>query len=177
MTPLFVCHANASRSMLAAYLYEHLCGAPGLSAGVYVGELPAPTSVALLALWGIDASAHRPTQLTRGLCDRADALFVMGPHYVRRILMDYGGGLADKTYLFADPFTRPSGLDNGEYQVNDPGFDPRPLWQIVPDYAWMRERVLAIRLAMLGQSPRRLIPAAEYLDVLSSVEPVVSSRV
>lgn len=34
--------------------------------------------------------------------------------------------------------TRPSGLDNGEYQVNDPGFDPRPLWQIVPDYAWMQ---------------------------------------
>jgi hypothetical protein len=157
MTPLFVCHANASRSMLAAYLYQHLCGAPALSAGVYVGELAAPTSVALLALWGIDASAHRPTQLTRGLW---------------RILMDYGGDLADKTYLFADPFTRPSGLDNGEYQVNDPGFDPRPLWQIVPDYAWMRERVLAIRLAMLGQSPWRLIPAAEYLDVLSSVEPV-----
>jgi hypothetical protein len=85
--------------------------------------------------------------------------------------MDYGGDLADKTYLFADPFTRPSGFDNGEYRVNDPGFDPRPLWQMVPDYAWMRERVLAIRLAMLGQSPRRLIPAAEYLDVLSSVEP------
>jgi Helicase associated domain len=70
--------------------------------------------------------------------------------------------------LFADPFSRPSELGNGEYQVNDPGFDPRPLWQIVPDYTWMRERVLAIRLAMLGQSTRRLIPAAEYLDVLSS---------
>jgi len=37
MTPLFVCHANASRSMLAAYLYQHLCAAPALSAGVYAG--------------------------------------------------------------------------------------------------------------------------------------------
>ena len=175
MTPLFVCHANASRSMLAAYLYQHLCGAQALSAGVYVGELPAPISVALLAHWSIDASAHRPTQLTRSLCDRADALFVMGPHYIQRVLMDYGGNLADKTYLFADPFTPPSGFGNGEYQVNDPGFDPRPIWQIVPDYAWMREQVLAIRLALMGLSPRRLLASAVYLDVLSSVEPVVSS--
>jgi Low molecular weight phosphotyrosine protein phosphatase len=172
MTPLFACHANASRSMLAAYLYRHLCGAPALSAGVYAGELLAPRSVALLAHWGIDATAHRPAQLTRSLCDRADALFVMGPLYVRRILAGYGDDLACKTYLFADPFTRPSALGNGQYLVNDPGFDARPVWQMVPDYAWMRERVLAIRLALLGQSPRRLVPAAEYLDVLSSVEPV-----
>jgi len=74
MTPLFVCHANASRSMLAAYLYQHLCGATALYAGVYVGALPAPTSVALLARWGIDASAHRPPP-NRSLCDREDTTY------------------------------------------------------------------------------------------------------
>lgn len=37
--PLFVCHANCSRSVLASYLYRDLCpGAPVLSAGLERGE-------------------------------------------------------------------------------------------------------------------------------------------
>src|ERR1019366_6221550 len=36
---LFVCHANCCRSVLACYLYRHLCNkAPALSAGLEVGE-------------------------------------------------------------------------------------------------------------------------------------------
>ena len=39
-TPLFVCHANCCRSVLARYLYEHLCaGAPALGAGVAAGDV------------------------------------------------------------------------------------------------------------------------------------------
>lgn len=37
--PLFVCHANCCRSVLASYLYRHLCGeASVLSAGFEPGE-------------------------------------------------------------------------------------------------------------------------------------------
>ena len=37
--PLFVCHANCARSVLAYYLYRHLChGAPALSAGLQGGD-------------------------------------------------------------------------------------------------------------------------------------------
>ena len=37
--PLFVCHANCCRSVLACYLYRHLCDrAPALSAGLEAGE-------------------------------------------------------------------------------------------------------------------------------------------
>jgi protein-tyrosine-phosphatase len=39
--PLFVCHANCSRSMIAAYLFRDIVRAPALSAGMEVGERPA----------------------------------------------------------------------------------------------------------------------------------------
>lgn len=171
--PLFVCHANCSRSVLAHCLYLHLTGSPALSAGLIPGSVPAPRAVALLRHWGITgAERHRATQLTRELCDQAGAIFTMGPLYTRRLLLDYGWDLAKKTFLFADPFTPPVEFRNGEYIVSDPGFDDRPLWQVAPDYAWFRERVLAIRLAMLGYGPRRLIPAEDYLGVLAQVEPL-----
>ena len=32
---------------------------------------------------------------------------VMGPSYLHRMVWEYGEDLADKSYLFADPFSRP----------------------------------------------------------------------
>lgn len=158
--------------MVAEHLYRHLCGAPALSAGIIVGDVPAPRSLALLAHWGIDAQAHHPTQLSRPLCDEATAIFTMGPSYTYGIVLEYGDDLAAKAFLFADPFTPPISFEHGEYHVSDPGFDTRPTAEMVPDYAWMRERVLALRLALLGDAPRPLVPASRYLDLLARVQPL-----
>ncbi|HET8580293.1 MAG TPA: hypothetical protein VFL31_04775, partial [Nitrospiraceae bacterium] len=73
-------------------------------------------------------------------------------------------------YLFADPFSLPQVFSHGEYKVSDPSFDERPTEEIVREYAWMRERVWQIRLALLGDG-RPMIPAAEYLGLLHSVDP------
>jgi protein-tyrosine-phosphatase len=108
LIPLFVCHANCSRSMIAAYLYRDITGAPALSAGLEPGERPAERALQMLAHWGIDARAHRPRQLDRALCDQAGAIFAMAAPYLRRLLLEYDADLAVKSYLFADPFTRPS---------------------------------------------------------------------
>jgi protein-tyrosine phosphatase len=170
-TPLFVCHANCSRSMIASYLYRHLCGgAPALSAGMEVGDGVAPRSAEMLRRWGIDPRDHRPRQLDRAVCDEADALFVMAPPYLHRLLAEYGDDLAAKAYLFADPFSRPRSFARGEYRVFDPSFDRRPTEELLRECSWMRERVLQIRLALLGDG-RRPVPAAEYLDLLRSVDP------
>jgi protein-tyrosine-phosphatase len=54
--PLFVCHANGCRSVLARYLYEHLCpGAFALSAGLEVGDEIKGRAREMLRAWGIDA--------------------------------------------------------------------------------------------------------------------------
>jgi hypothetical protein len=90
-----VCHANCCRSVLACYLYRHLCNsAPARSAG----------------------------------------------------------------------------LEHGEYCVSDPSFDDRPTGELLRELAWMRERVLQIRLALIGDG-RRLIPAIEYLELCRTVDP------
>src|SRR5262249_47725945 len=108
LLPLFVCHANCCRSVLAQYLYEDLCpGGPAWSAGIEVGYAINDRAAAMLRAWGVDAGGHRPCPLNRALCDRADAIFLMGPEYLRRLLDTYGPDLATKAYLFADPFSRP----------------------------------------------------------------------
>lgn len=124
----------------------------------------------MLREWGIDSSAHRPLKLTRGLCARADAIFVMGPSYLHRMVWEYGEDLAEKSYLFADPFTRPVSFDNRDYFVSDPSFDARPARKLVKEYAWMRQRVLQIRLALCGAG-RPLVPLSEYLDLCKTVDP------
>jgi len=124
----------------------------------------------MLKAWGIDASDHRPTQLTEHLCRDAGAMFVMAPSYLHRLLCEYGEEHANKTYLFADPFSTPTSFGNGEYVVCDPSFDNRPTSELLKDFAWMRERVLQIRLALLGDG-RRLVPATEYLNLCKSVDP------
>jgi protein-tyrosine-phosphatase len=171
VTPLFLCHANCCRSVLASYLYRQVCGgALVFSAGLEPGEQTSDRALAMLAGWGIDARSHRPMKLDRRLCDQAHAIFVMAPPYVRRLLLEYGADLAAKAYLFADPFSRPTSLGAGEYVVHDPTFDERPIGELIAEYAWMRERVLQIRDAMLGGA-RRMIPAADYLGLLESVDP------
>lgn len=166
--PLFICHANCCRSVLARYLYEHLCGAPALSAGLDAGERINDRAEQMLRTWGIDASGHRPLKLSRGFCEEADAIFVMGPSYLHRMVWEYGDDLADKAFLFADPFTRPVSFNNGEYHVTDPSFDTRPASELVEEFEWMRERVVQIRHALLGNG-LRLVPLSEYLDLCKTV--------
>lgn len=170
--PLFLCHANCCRSVLACYLYRHLCpGGPVLSAGLEPGEQTSDRALAMLAYWGIDAGGHQPRQLDRGLCEQASGLFVMTPPYLRRLLLEYGADLASKAYLYADPFTLPESFGGGEYTVSDPSFDERPVGELVEEYTWMRERVLQIREALQGDG-RPLTAAAGYLDLLEFVDPM-----
>ena len=167
--PLFVCHANCCRSVLARYLYEHLCKAPALSAGLDAGERINDRAEGMLRAWGIDASAHRPVNLSRDLCAEADAIFVMGPSYLHRMVWEYGEDLADKAYLFADPFTRPVSFGNREYTVSDPSFETRPIPELVKEFEWMRDRVLQIPPALVGHG-RRLVPLSTYLELCKTVD-------
>jgi protein-tyrosine-phosphatase len=140
--PLFVCHANCCRSVLASYLYRHLSvEAPVLSAGFEPGERISGRAGAMLAHWGIDARDHRPRLLQQALRDEAHAIFVMAPTYMHRLFLEYGQDLATRTYLFADPFSVPQSFTHGEHRVYDPSFDDRPTDELVRDYCWMRERV------------------------------------
>lgn len=168
--PLFVCHANCARSVLACYLYRHLSNdAPAGSAGLEPGERISDRAAALLSSWGIDASAHVPAKLSSDLCETADAIFVMAPSYLHRMLCEYGHEHASKSYLFADPFTIPTSFASGEYRVSDPSFDDRSTHELRRELTWMRERVLQIRLALLGDG-RRLVAASEYLDLCWTVD-------
>jgi len=170
-TPLFVCHADCCRSVLASHLYRHLCdGAAVQSAGFEPGDRLSHKAEEMLRLWGIDAGHHRPRKLTRQLCEQADGIFLMGPTYLHRLLREHGDDLAAKAYLFADPFTRPQGFKHGEYRVYDPSFDARSADRLLGEYSWFRERVLQIRLALLRDG-RRPVPAAEYRDLIRGVDP------
>lgn len=170
--PLFLCHANCCRSVLASYLYRDLSGdARALSAGLDAGDRVNDRAERMLREWGIDASEHRPRKVSRRLCAEADAIFVMGPSYLHRLFLEHGGeDLAEKAYLFADPFTKPVSFANGEYKVIDPSFDDRPASELVAEFAWMRERVLEIRLALGGEG-RKMIPLVDYLQLCSGVDP------
>ena len=170
MIPLFVCHANCSRSMIAAYLFRDIVRAPALSAGMEVGEQPAARAVEMLACWGIDAGAHRPRQIDRAVCDQAGAIFVMAAPYLRRLLIEYGEDLSVKSYLFADPFTKPMRFTNREYAVNDPTWDTRAVRELCAEHAWMRDRVAEINEALHGRG-QPLVPAVDYLDLLAAVDP------
>ena len=168
--PLFVCHANCSRSVLACYLYRHLCNdAEARSAGLDPGELINDRAEAMLREWGIDACEHRPSRLSRELCVEAEAIFVMAPSYLHRLMREYGEDHADKAYLFADPFSMPLSFGNGEYRVLDPSGDIRPVRELLRDFTWMRERVLQIRLALLGKGGQ-LVPVSAYLELCKSVD-------
>jgi protein-tyrosine-phosphatase len=165
--PLFVCHANCCRSVLAKYLYEHLYPETrAVSAGIEPGEEINDRACAMLQHWGIDARGHRPRRLDRALCDEADAIFLMGPEYLLRMLEKYGVDLAVKAYLFADPFNMPRTITDGNYLVYDPSFENRSIPEIVKDFSWFRERVVEIHEALRKGVPK-LTPAARYLDLLA----------
>jgi protein-tyrosine-phosphatase len=170
--PMFVCHANCCRSLLAYHLYRRLCpGLPALMAGMEAGTEAAPRALKMLKAWGIEVRDHKATQISRELCDRADAIFIAAPSYAHRLILEYGMDLARKTYLYADPFTRPTGFRRGEYRVIDPSFDRKhSTGELVREFAWMRERSLAIRLALMGEGPP-LAPVSEYLSLCQSVDP------
>lgn len=168
--PLFICHANCCRSVLAYYLYRHLCGdAPAHSAGLDPGEEINDRAEAMLREWGIDPAGHRPGRVSRDLCNHADAIFVMAPSYLHRLLFEYGEEYAGKTYLFADPFSRPLSFAHREYIVRDPSFDTRSTHELVDEFRWMRERVVELHLAVLGKG-NRLVPASEYLALCKTVD-------
>ena len=153
-----------------SYLYRHLCpAAVVLSAGFDPGEHTSDTALAMLTYWGIDATRHHPTKLDRRRCDEASAIFVMAPPYVRRLLLEYGRDLADKAYLYGEPFRRPEAF-GPEHTVPDPSFDPRPTEKLVEQFSWMRERTLHVRQSLFGHG-RPLVAAASYLSLLGEVDP------
>src|SRR2546421_11854866 len=89
--PLFVCHANCCRSVMARYLYRHLCNkAPALSAGLEAGERINDRAERMLREWGIDARAHRPLKVSRALCAGANAIFRMVPSNFHRLGWESG---------------------------------------------------------------------------------------
>lgn len=94
----------------------------------------------------------------------------MAPPYVRRLLLEYGADLATKVYLYKSPFTRPTSLHGADYTVSDPSFDARPVSELAAELAWMRDSSLQIRESLLAHG-RPLVPAADYLDLLESVDP------
>jgi protein-tyrosine-phosphatase len=168
--PLFVCHANCCRSVLASYLYRHEYPAAAvLSAGLDPGERTSDTALAMLARWGVDATGHRPIKLDRCRCEEASAIFVMAPPYIRRLLLEYGHDLADKVYLYGEPFCRPESF-GPEHTVPDPSFDPRPTEELVEQFGWMLERTLQIRRSLLGHG-RPLVAAGGYMTLLETLDP------
>jgi protein-tyrosine-phosphatase len=171
-TPLFICYANCCRSVLAYYLYRHLhADGPALSAGLYPGEWINDRALGMLRHWGIDASGHCPQQVNRELCEPADAIFVMDPAHLQRLLMLYGEDLDQKTYLFADPFSQPRSFHRGAYKVYDPSFDGRSIEALVRECSWMRERVQQIGQAMRNRG-KTLVAASQYRPLIQTVDPL-----
>ncbi len=169
-TPLFICHANCCRSVLARFLFaHHYPNEPVLSAGVEAGDGINHNALRMLAHWGINARAHQPRQLDRTVCEQADAIFVMGPGIMRRVLEEYGLDLASRTYLFADPFSVPHSFLKRRYLVNDPSFEMRSPADLARDFDWFHERVRQIHDAMHGRG-LALVPASAYLNVLHDIE-------
>jgi hypothetical protein len=140
--PLFVCHANCCRSVMAEYLYRDLAGAT--------------------------ARAHRPQRIDRELCDDANAILAMGPAYLARILDRLGRDLAPKSYLFADPFVLPEGFEGDAFLVYDPSFDLRKPADLVHEFEWFSRRVAGIHQALVSGLPV-LVPASRYLDRLDAI--------
>jgi protein-tyrosine-phosphatase len=165
---LFICHANCCRSVIAQYLYAHLNPESiAESAGVEVGDEINDRADAILRHWGIDARAHRPRRLNSQLCANSGAMFFMAPEYLHRMIREYGLQFASKSYLFADPFSKPSSFSNGGYLVRDPSFDCCPISELVLEFQWFHERVSQIHQALSG-SGKFLVPAISYLNLLES---------
>jgi len=170
--PLFVCHANCCRSVMADYLYRHLTGTAAHSAGVEVGEQINDRAAAMLSCWGVDARGHRPRRLDRALCDEAGVILAMGPLYLARLLLRFGRDLASKSYLFADPFVVPPGFEEQAFLVYDPSYDRRAPEELVREFEWFRRRVTEVNGALVSGRPA-MVPASRYLDRLDALMDVM----
>lgn len=165
--PLFVCYANCCRSVIAKYLYEDLNpNSQAESAGVEAGDEINDRALGMLQNWGVDPGAHFPKKLTSELCASSDAIFLMAPDYLRRLVDEFGDEFASKSYLFSDPFSVPISFRNGEYFVRDPSFDLCPTSDLAIEFHWFRERVIQIYEALEGIG-KPLVPASSYLNLLA----------
>lgn len=88
---------------------------------------------------------------------------------VRRLLLEYGRDLAEKTYLYGEPFGRPRSFGPA-HTVRDPSFDARPTLALVAEFGWMRERTLQVCGSLRGRG-RPLVAASSYLTLLEAVDP------
>jgi protein-tyrosine-phosphatase len=120
-----------------------------------------------LAYWGIDAKQHKPRRINREICDQADAIFLMGPEYVRILIDRHGIDLASKAYLFADPFSMPQSSANLKYHVTDPSFDERATSELAEEFSWFRARIRQIHESLLNGF-EGLVPASQYLSILDN---------
>ena len=171
IVPLFVCHANCCRSVMARYLYQSMFpGSEALSAGIEVGEQINDRAAAMLQYWGVDGSAHRPRRVTRAMCDHAGAIFLMAPEHLQRLLQIHGADLAVKAFLFADPFVVPDSFVDGGYIVYDPSFETRPIEDLAREFEWFRRRIVEIHQSLAGGKPS-LVPASRYLHLLPNPAP------
>ena len=96
-----------------------------------------------------------------------DAIFLAGPEYVYKLLVEYGLDLAHKVYLLADPFSVPRDLSGHHYLVHDPSFSDRSAVVLTGEYLWLKERIGQIGEALRGRG-RPLVPASRYLNVLAA---------
>jgi len=81
------------------------------------------------------------------------------------LLSEYGTDLAPKAYLFADPFSMPKSLGNGDYLVFDPSFEDRRAQELIEEFGWFHERVRQIHQA-LDHNLVGLVPACCYRSLL-----------
>jgi hypothetical protein len=58
-------------------------------------------------------------------------------------LLEYGHDLANQTYLYGEPFSRPKSAGPA-HTVPEPSLDPRTTLELVAQFRWMRERTLQI---------------------------------
>ena len=168
LVPLFVCHANRCRSVLARYLYVHLCQAPAASAGLDAGEWINDRAEGMLHCW---VSMRTRT----GLCNFRAAC---APQPARSsswglILAPPGLRVPAKTLPTSVTCSRTRSrtgvLQQRHCKVVDPSFDARLSADLAREFEWMRERVIQIRKSLLGQG-QRLVPLSEYLALCKTVD-------